>query len=237
MIKFFRKIRQDLLSKGKTGKYLKYAIGEIVLVVVGILIALSINNWQQDRQNKKQEYRYINDLVNDFKQDSIHLEELRLEAEITATTKDSIFKVINELDYQMDSLPNYFKLQWVGYKVFSPSTSTIEEMKSSSHLEIISNPLLRKKIVKMYYEYELFLQDEGLFSRANREVFTIAKDELGNIDDNTQEEIKVLLQDKRITNRLRKNFAKGRLKSIKNISKQNAKILSELREYFKKIDS
>ena len=44
MIKFFRKIRQNLLSEGKTGKYLKYAIGEIVLVVVGILIALQINN-------------------------------------------------------------------------------------------------------------------------------------------------------------------------------------------------
>ena len=236
MIKYFRKFRYDLIEKNKTGKYLKYAVGEIILVVVGILIALSINNWQQERQNKKQEYRYINDLVNDFKQDSIHLEELRLEATITATAKDSIFKVINDLDYQMDSLPNYFKLQWVGYKVFSPSTSTIEEMKSSSHLEIISNPLLRKKIVKMYYAYDLFLQDESLFMRANREVFTIAKDKLGNIDDNTQEEIKVLLEDKRLTNRLRKNFAKGRLKSLNNISEQTTEILSELREFLKIID-
>jgi len=45
MIKFFRKIRQDLLSKGKTGKYLKYAIGEIVLVVIGILIAVQIKSF------------------------------------------------------------------------------------------------------------------------------------------------------------------------------------------------
>tara|TARA_R110002051_G_scaffold313163_1_gene388974 strand:- start:6431 stop:6565 length:135 start_codon:yes stop_codon:yes gene_type:complete len=44
MIKFFRKIRYDLMGKNKTGKYFKYAIGEIVLVVIGILIALSINN-------------------------------------------------------------------------------------------------------------------------------------------------------------------------------------------------
>ena len=48
MIKFFRKIRQNLLSEGKSRKYFKYAIGEIVLVVIGILIALQINNWNEN---------------------------------------------------------------------------------------------------------------------------------------------------------------------------------------------
>jgi hypothetical protein len=56
MIKFFRKIRQNLLSEGKTGKYFKYAIGEIVLVVFGILIALSINNWNENKKERKEEY-------------------------------------------------------------------------------------------------------------------------------------------------------------------------------------
>jgi len=50
MIKFFRKIRQNLLLEGKTSKYFKYAIGEIVLVVIGILIALQINNWNEERK-------------------------------------------------------------------------------------------------------------------------------------------------------------------------------------------
>jgi hypothetical protein len=49
MIKLFRNIRKNLLNEGKTTKYLKYAIGEIVLVVIGILIALSINNWNSNR--------------------------------------------------------------------------------------------------------------------------------------------------------------------------------------------
>jgi len=52
MIKFFRQIRYNLMEQNKTGKYLKYAIGEIMLVVIGILIALSINNWNQNRLNK-----------------------------------------------------------------------------------------------------------------------------------------------------------------------------------------
>ena len=52
MIKFFRKIRYDLMEKNKTGKYLKYAVGEIILVVIGILIALSINNWNEGRKDR-----------------------------------------------------------------------------------------------------------------------------------------------------------------------------------------
>jgi hypothetical protein len=50
MIKFFRKIRQNSLSEGKTGKYLKYAIGEIILVVIGILIALQLNNLNENKK-------------------------------------------------------------------------------------------------------------------------------------------------------------------------------------------
>ena len=50
MIKFFRNIRQTLINEGKTSRYFKYAIGEIVLVVIGILIALSINNWNDQRK-------------------------------------------------------------------------------------------------------------------------------------------------------------------------------------------
>jgi hypothetical protein len=59
MIKFFRKIRQNLLFEGKTGKYLKYAIGEIVLVVIGILIALQINHWNEERKDRILEKEYI----------------------------------------------------------------------------------------------------------------------------------------------------------------------------------
>ena len=68
MIKFFRKIRQDLLSKGKTGKYFKYAIGEIVLVVIGILIALQINNWNENRKVQEQETRVYLELKSDLLQ-------------------------------------------------------------------------------------------------------------------------------------------------------------------------
>ena len=59
MIKFFRKIRQRLLSENKFSKYLIYAIGEIILVVIGILIALQINNWNENKKLKTEEIKFL----------------------------------------------------------------------------------------------------------------------------------------------------------------------------------
>jgi hypothetical protein len=69
MIKFFRKIRQNLLSEGQTGKYLKYAIGEIILVVIGILIALQLNDWNDSQKQLKLENEYYCRLLEDSKLD------------------------------------------------------------------------------------------------------------------------------------------------------------------------
>ena len=59
MIKFFRKIRYDLMRQNKTGKYFKYAVGEIILVVIGILIALQINTWNENRKLRNEELKIL----------------------------------------------------------------------------------------------------------------------------------------------------------------------------------
>ena len=74
MIKFFRKNRQTLLSEGKTAKFLKYAIGEIILVVIGILIALQINNWNEKVKLKNEEIKFLKN----FKQSLISDIEFRI---------------------------------------------------------------------------------------------------------------------------------------------------------------
>ena len=73
MIKNFRKIRQKLLSEKKFSKYLLYAVGEIILVVVGILIALSINNWNDERKDNLKGKNILQQLKTEFKRDSIDL--------------------------------------------------------------------------------------------------------------------------------------------------------------------
>ncbi len=93
MIKFFRKIRQGLLTENKFSKYLLYAIGEIILVVIGILIALSINNWNEDRKSKKKTVLLLKqvqkELLYNIKNSNIVFDFYR--------GKDSlIYKVLNE---------------------------------------------------------------------------------------------------------------------------------------------
>jgi hypothetical protein len=73
MIKFFRKIRQDLISEGQTRKYIKYAIGEIILVVIGILIALQINNWNENRKVLKAQKNLLENFYDNLGVDSVQL--------------------------------------------------------------------------------------------------------------------------------------------------------------------
>jgi len=66
MIKLFRKIRQKMLSENKFRKYITYAVGEVILVVIGILIAVSINNWNQERQLKNEEKVILKNIHTEF---------------------------------------------------------------------------------------------------------------------------------------------------------------------------
>ncbi len=76
MFKFFRQIRQNLIMQNKTANYIKYAIGEIVLVVIGILIALQINNWNEIRKTNLEEQRALMNIQSDFSKNKVLLVDL-----------------------------------------------------------------------------------------------------------------------------------------------------------------
>ena len=66
MIKFFRKIRQNLLSENKLSKYLLYAIGEIILVFIGIAMALQFNNWNETKKTREKEQQVLTEIISDL---------------------------------------------------------------------------------------------------------------------------------------------------------------------------
>lgn len=109
MLKFLRKIRQKTLTENKFGKYLLYAVGEIILVVIGILIALSINNSNVEGNNQKLVSTYQSELLNDLELDLNHFQyHLSL---ATAENKriDSIRTILQKPNSNIDTLNNIIK--------------------------------------------------------------------------------------------------------------------------------
>lgn len=106
MIKLFRKIRYDLMTKNKTGRYLKYAIGEIILVVIGILLALGINNWNNERQLNKMNQVFLGKMLKD-----LAANEKRLGRIVYDSLNDGTYPSLEEAIATSDSV---LKLTYLG---------------------------------------------------------------------------------------------------------------------------
>jgi len=165
MIKFFRKIRQNLLSEGKTGKYLKYAIGEIVLVVIGILIALQINNWNESRLEKNLENKILKELRDNLISDIKTIEgSLNFYDEIVKSSNLIVDFVDGKLPYN-DSLNIHLGKIPPSQTTRNPNTAAYENLKNVG-IHLISNDHLRKEISEFYEVKVPF--DENYFKSANQ---------------------------------------------------------------------
>jgi len=170
MIKFFRKIRQKMLSESKFNKYLIYAIGEIILVVIGILIALSINNWNENRKTQNQLtlilYSLIEDLNDDLEylNDEVELHEFRIncfhylleKSDIKKFDSKRILKQSNT--YWKGAYPDTINLKFAEQCIMASvwdynvniQTSSIDEMKNLGIFSNIQSNALKKSINKYY---------------------------------------------------------------------------------------
>ncbi len=173
MIKFFRKIRYDLMGNSKTEKYLKYAIGEISLVVIGILIAVNINNWNENRKTRTIEVNYLKniqaDLNAELKNNDSYIKEHNLKAIwgynlLTTPVGKTKSEQLN-LDMKRHSVH--------GWKNFIPTNNTFKELISSGQLNSISSDSIKYYLLEidkiyasiangehhMRREYEQYLYD------------------------------------------------------------------------------
>ncbi|MEN8124756.1 MAG: DUF6090 family protein [Bacteroidota bacterium] len=164
MINFFRKIRKKLADDNQFLKYSRYAIGEIVLVVIGILIALQINNWNQENKNHQKELFYLRDLNNGLKNSKVELNRIIEKTKKSWLSSDSLIFISRSynasISYQ--TLDSLIRLS-INYAIFTPDEGIINEIINSGNLNIIKNETIRSFIaswdshlenIKKYEEFQ-----------------------------------------------------------------------------------
>lgn len=149
MIKLFRKIRQNQIMENKTSKYFKYAIGEIILVIIGILIALQINNWNENRKHKLDLNNSLHAMINELNN---NIQFMTKEKDNFQYRIEGLKRILNDSASVNDLkiIPNFFALDFKS-KSFS---KVFELIKGNKQLQLIEDKDLINKINE-FYEYTL----------------------------------------------------------------------------------
>lgn len=165
MIRFFRIIRQQLLSQSKFSKYMVYAIGEIILVVIGILIALNVNNWNEKQNNLKYEQSILIELKKELENNLKQLEEKRsIRKDLIMNSTLWLINVMNE-DYmgvELDTINHHLSRTLI-VPSYDPMTSITSELINSGNLRHIQNNELRTRLTIWPSLANDFVRDESEF--------------------------------------------------------------------------
>ena len=183
MIGFLRKIRRKLLIENKFSSYLIYALGEIVLIVIGILIAVGINNWNQDRLDNKKETFYLQGLKTEFERSRIKLKTLIDVNRLNYENSKQIAAFINS-DTSTLTEQELSKLLFNAFSfeiAYNPNNSLLNELINSGELKNISNPQLRQHLTS----WESFIQSihnqEASLADQRERTVDIFRKEVGSI--------------------------------------------------------
>ena len=151
MIPFFRKIRKKMADDNRPIKYARYAIGEIVLVVIGILIALQINTWNEERKSKRDTLIYMDRLMDDLRSDTLMLSDHITAALLKNQFCKKIRNIVDQKEIIQDTNAFVIKLQGVGRSLRpSVSTNTIDDLKSTGNLKLVKELKITNSIRNYY---------------------------------------------------------------------------------------
>jgi phosphoenolpyruvate synthase/pyruvate phosphate dikinase len=162
------------MEQNKTGKYFKYAIGEIVLVVIGILIALSINNWNEITKNRTEEVRLLEKVSTDLISDINQLKKHISDATQRQTKVDSIFTILYK-DSNTDPI-KFLKLNFDAISIenhFEVNSSTFDESQAAGSIKFIQNDSLREDIFNYYRITKRNYDDENTVQSIYRDIYPI----------------------------------------------------------------
>ncbi len=143
MIKFFRHIRKSLIEKNQMGKYFKYALGEILLVVIGILIALQINNWNEQQKKNQLKNEYKRSLKIDYTKDTLQLNTRLLRNKLRLQKLDTIRTNIESGFYnKIEDYVDIFLEDGVGIRVTNIyNTNSFNLLISSGNIDLLDKSL------------------------------------------------------------------------------------------------
>ncbi|MCK0110376.1 DUF6090 family protein [Flavobacteriaceae bacterium S0825] len=150
MIKFFRKIRYNLMETGKTGKYFKYAIGEIILVMIGILLALQVNNWNENKKTKHTEVFVLKEVLNNLNEDATILNDIINQRLKTKVSIANMLVYLQEETINKDTLEKDL-VNYMTFERYFPINNAYEILKSKG-LQLSNNSLTTK--ISRYYDFE-----------------------------------------------------------------------------------
>lgn len=159
MIKFFRRIRQRLLQQNQVNKYLLYAIGEILLVVLGILIALQINNWNSDLKAQKEEQVLLKNLHSEFLDVKEQFEARQRYHKNVIMPMGYLLKALEAEQIppsSIDTIYTYLTRAGVGNTAFKPSQGILNSIINSGQLNLIQNEALKLRLMQWNDELNLY---------------------------------------------------------------------------------
>ena len=163
MLKIFRNIRRKLLSENRSSKYTLYAIGEIFLVVVGILIALQINNWNESNKEDAITQKYYDGFVSDLQKDKTLLDMLLDVRKKQSASAKVLLSMIESKEYDLDEFYNHYYFLFPFYR-FIPNTNTLEEVLNSSHLRFIKDENIKNRLLDLRTDYKgIQLNEEHVY--------------------------------------------------------------------------
>jgi hypothetical protein len=148
--------------ENKTGKYFKYAIGEIVLVVIGILIALSINNWNELKKERAVELETLNDLKSEIEQNILVFEKHLNEKNIGKKNIDTYIKLLIAGNTSVEDIIAFFENGYAG-STYNPSNGVLSSVINSGNINTLSNKELKYELTS-WKDVLIDYQEEEIIS-------------------------------------------------------------------------
>lgn len=150
MAKLFNKIRNELLGQHKTVQYLKYALGEIVLVVIGILIALSISSWSDDRKERQDEIYVLGEVLSNLKEDATLIDHIISQRLRAKKSVENMLSYLPKHTVNADTLSADL-MRFITFERYFPINNAFEMLKSKG-LKLSNNTLTTR--ISRYYDYD-----------------------------------------------------------------------------------